>query len=122
MSFVLVISRDTNFRKFCVDNLVVRGYLAVGLTSAIEGQKLLENSTPQLVILYCVAERFKHEVYQLRNTYGISTTPIILIDANSVDPKWLAKWNIASQLDYPVDARKLVNLLHPWLEPQQQLS
>jgi DNA-binding response OmpR family regulator len=65
MSFVLVISRDTNCRKLYVDNLVRRGYIVIGVASADEAEHLFSRVTPDLVLVCCMPTGYEQDVNRI---------------------------------------------------------
>jgi DNA-binding response OmpR family regulator len=121
MSLVLVISRDANCRKLYVDNLVRRGYIVVGVSSADESERLLANVTPNLVLVCCMPTHYEQDIEKLRLKYEL-TSPILLMVRDKPDPIWAAKWDVTVHLDYPIDLRRLAELLQPWLPVMQSPS
>jgi CheY-like chemotaxis protein len=124
MSYVLVCSNEASNRRLYVDNLVLRGYLTVGTSSAAEAQNLVQRSTPRLIVLCSVtpydlqAEAQEEvELRCLRSIRSLDQVPIILISPTCPDARWIDRWGIARHLPYPLDCRRLVNLLSPWINP-----
>jgi AmiR/NasT family two-component response regulator len=119
MSFVLLISRDVDCRKLYVDNLIRRGYIVVGVASAGEAERLLHNVTPDLVLVCCMPTTYPRDIEELRTTYRLTSTPILLVNRDSPDPAWTARWNVTVRADDPADSRQLVEMLGPWLPAMQ---
>jgi DNA-binding NtrC family response regulator len=114
MHYILVISQDSSCRRLYVDNLVRRGYLAVGVSSSREAANLLEISSPDLVLVCCMPDLYEREITRLRTTFGL-TGPLVLMTADRPDPEWAARRNIAASLAETVDPQRLVETLRPWL-------
>lgn len=122
MSYVLVCSNEASNRRLYVDNLVLRGYLTVGTASAAEAQNLVLRSMPRLIVLCSVtpydqqAEAQEEvELIRLRANRGLDSVPIVLVSPTCPDARWMSKWGIAAHIPYPLDCRRLVNLLSPWI-------
>lgn len=113
--FILVISQDANQRRLVNDNLILRGYLAVGIASAGEGKRLLRQTAPELIVLCGRSSDVQDDLKKLRGQYGGASVPIVLISSDVADPDWLAHWNIVAQLHDSLDLRRLVDTLRPWL-------
>ena len=113
MSFVLVVSRDVNCRRLYVDNLVRRGYIVVGVASADEAERLLNNVTPNLVLVCCMPTTYQRDIEKLRTTYQLTSTPILLMNRDKPDPVWAARWNVTARPDDPIDLRQLADMLQP---------
>lgn len=119
MSFVLVISRDTNCRKLYVDNLVRRGYIVIGVASADEAEHLFSRVTPDLVLVCCMPTGYEQDIEKLRTTYQLTATPILLMNRDKPDPVWAARWNVTVRTDDRGDLRQLADVLQPWLPAMQ---
>lgn len=118
--FVLVVCRNSNIRRFCVDNLVTRGYIAVGVASADEGREILSRRTPEFVMLCCEPRLAESEIEKIRNIQlRLKDVAVVMVSMERPDRNWLHKWKVAAQFPYPIDARRLIDLLLPWLEPRQ---
>jgi DNA-binding NtrC family response regulator len=116
--FILVICQNSNIRRFCVDNLVTRGYIAVGVASADEGKEVLQHLVPEFVILCCEPKLSETEISRLRNYHPrLADIPVLMVSMEHPTREWLSRWKVAAQFPYPIDARRLVNLLSPWLQP-----
>ena len=116
--FILVICQNSNIRRFCVDNLVMRGFIAVGMASAEEGQEILQNLVPEFVILCCEPKPSEKEIKKIRDAdKRLSNVPILLVSMEHPTHNWLSGWGVAAQFPYPIDARRLIGLLTPWLRP-----
>jgi hypothetical protein len=120
MFFIMVVSRSANFRRLCVDNLVIRGHLAVGVASADEGKRLLQgNKLPDLILVCSDLEHNAPDIQQFRNSSRLASVPVVLVSPDKPDPKWAVEWKIASHIPYPLDARSLVGKLSPWLKSEE---
>ena len=115
MSFVLLVSRDADCRRFYVDNLIRRGYIVVGVASAGEAERLLNNVTPDLVLVCCTPTTYPRDIEALRTTYRLTATPIVLVNRDSPDPAWAARWSVTVHPDDPVDPRQMADRLGQWL-------
>ncbi len=115
MSFILVVSRNASCRRLYVDNLVRRGYVAVGVASALETENLLNNVMPDLVLICCMPTAYEPDVERFRTTLGLANTPIVLISQDGADPAWLSQWNVSMYATDLMDLRQLVEILRPWL-------
>jgi DNA-binding response OmpR family regulator len=113
--YILVISRETDCRKLWVDNLVIRGHLAVGVASLTEAKRLLHNVSPGLILVCQIPDLQEMTMEEIRGVDKLNSTPLVLLSAEAPDPQWMARWNIASHLPSPVDPRQLTVLLAPWL-------
>jgi len=120
MSFILVVSRNVSCRRLYVDNLVRRGYVAVGVASAIEAENLFNNAMPYLVLICCMPTAYEPDVEGFRKTLGLVTTPVVLMSQDTPDPVWLARWNVSMCTVTPTDLRQLVEILRPWLPVTSQ--
>ena len=116
MSYILVCARDSNSRRLYVDNLVLRGYIAVGTASVAEAHRLLQRELPRMVIICCVLDNHEEVVKDWRSLQELDTTPIVLVSPEIPDQAWMNLWGIVSYLPYPTDLRKLVQMLQPWLD------
>lgn len=112
--YVLVISRELNFRRLIVSNLVIRGYLAVGVSSVQEAERLVENVIPKLVIISHLNWVPDKEIQALREVDGLSAVPLLLISAEHPDEEMTEKWDIDSHL-LPHDVDQIVSRLSSWL-------
>jgi DNA-binding NtrC family response regulator len=114
MLFILVVSRNVSCRRLYVDNLVRRGYVAVGVASAIEAENLLNTVTPDLVLVCCMPIGYEQDIEQFRTTYKL-TGNLVLMSQDKPDPAWTARWNVTLCSADPRDLRRLVEILQPWL-------
>lgn len=114
MSFVLVVSRNISCRRLYVDNLVRRGYLAVGVASASEADNLLNSAKPDLILVCCMPVEYEQAIEQFRTIFKWAG-PVVLVSQDRPDPAWLARWNVTARMADPIDLRRLVEMLQPWL-------
>jgi hypothetical protein len=119
--FILVICQNSNIRRFCVDNLVTRGYIAVGVASADEGKEVLHHLVPEFIILCAEPKLAEVDINKVRNFHvRLTAVPILLVSMEHPNRAWLQEWNVAAQFPYPIDARRLVDLLMPWLQSKNE--
>jgi DNA-binding response OmpR family regulator len=111
---VLVISHNTSCRRLYVDNLVRRGYIAVGVTSGTEAENVFRTATPALVLVCCMPTDYQKEVERLRTVNG-TAYPIVLISQDKPDPAWVRLWHADVCPADPMDLRRIVDILQPWL-------
>jgi hypothetical protein len=114
MSYTLVVSSNAGCRKLYVDNLVRRGYLAVSIASALEGERLLATIRPYLVVVCCMPIGYEEEIEHFRAAYQL-TGPLVLMSRDRPDPVWAARWRVDLCRADPMDVRRLVETLRPWL-------
>ncbi|MEP7285239.1 MAG: hypothetical protein ABI947_05670 [Chloroflexota bacterium] len=114
--FILVISRNSNLRRFCVDNLVIRGYVAVGVASIEnECQVLLHNEEPQLILMCGELVQLEPELTTLHNQYKLEAIPVGIITVQKPEREWVNHWNIAGYIAYRIDTQRLMAMVHAWL-------
>lgn len=112
--YVLVVSKELNFRRLIVANLVIRGHLAVGVSSVQEAQRLIENVPPRLVVLSKARRISDDEMRRLRESNGLGSVPLLLISAESPDTDLMRRWDIREHV-LPRDVREMVDRMSPWL-------
>jgi DNA-binding NtrC family response regulator len=118
---ILIVCRNSNIRRFCVDNLVTRGYLAVGVASVDEGKEILKRHFPNFVMLCCEPRLAEDEIQKIRHDHArLIDVPLVMVSMERPDRVWMNKWNVAAQFPYPIDARRLIDLLMPWLDPNHR--
>ena len=117
MPFILVFSNDSSCRRLYVDNLVMRGYVAVGAASVGEARILLQHQLPELIIVCAIRTGQEETVVELRNMHFLDNVPIVMVTSEPPDREWTRAWNVSSSLPYPMDLRELLRHLHPWLKP-----
>jgi DNA-binding NtrC family response regulator len=121
--YVLVISRDRNYRRLYVDNLVIRGYPAVGIANVEEGTRLLRNQPPFLIVVCQASEMEEDGISLIRDIPQLASTPIVLSNTHPPDYEWMAKWGIEDFILFgEEDVQHLVKRLAPWLPSSDQLS
>ena len=120
MGTVLVICSKPNIRKFYVDNLIVRGYPAIGVANLSEGSAKLgkidepRQFTPALVLMWGALAMLEPDIENIRQSYADSV-PIIVVSDERPAPAWMKKWNIADHRAGLSDGRKLMTFLQRWL-------
>lgn len=117
MPFILVVASEGSCRRLYVDNLVMRGYVAVGTASTNEAHNLLQHSIPELIIVCTVRSGYEDAILDLHKMHSLANVPIILVSPDPPDPDWMKTWGVAGNLQYPIDLRKLLPYLRPWLKP-----
>lgn len=119
--YILVISRDRNCRRLYVDNLVIRGYPAVGITNVEEGTRLLHNQPPILIVVCQVSEMDEDGIRLIRSMPRLASTPIVLSNTHPPDYEWMAKWGIEDFILFgEEDIQHLIRRLAPWLPSSNQ--
>jgi hypothetical protein len=98
-----------------VDNLIIRGHLAVGVASVKEGLRLLRNYLPSLILICQMQEIDEAELRRIRDVSGLCSTPIVLSNIQPPDSDWMAEWGIEAFIPFGLDVRQLVKRLAPWL-------
>jgi hypothetical protein len=117
---VLVLCRNSNIRKFYVDNLTVRGYTAIGMRSMSDSEadlstKYVSNQgTPELVLMWGDLARLQPDIEKIRQLY-VRSLPIIVVSPEKPDKAWMVKWDIAAHRSGLSDSRQLMGFLHHWL-------
>lgn len=114
MPYILIVSHNATCRRLYVDNLVRRGYLAVGAASATEAQNLFTKGLPALVIACCMPVTYQRDIEQVRMIYD-RARPLVLIAEDRPNPAWAAAHNVGVRLATEVDPRRLIDTLQPWL-------
>lgn len=113
--YVLVISRDRNCRRIHVDNLIARGFLAVGVSSVEGGLRLMQSHPPSLVVVCQMPEIEEDEIVHIRSVPELASTPVVLSNGDTPDPEWMAEWGIEAFIPFGEDVRHLIERLSPWL-------
>ena len=122
MSLIWVCANDSGCRRLYVDNLVLRGYVAVGTASVAEARRLLERETPHIILACCLLDEQDEVVKNVRAYPQLDEVPIVLVSPDMPEREWMQRWGVATCLPYPTDLRKLVQLLQPWLAPTETAS
>ena len=116
MGFILVIAQDANVRRFCVDNLVIRGHLAIGMARIVdECQELLATQAPECLLMCGEPEQLELDLKGFRSLHQLSFVPIVVISRDRPSAEWMTRWHISASIPSFPDARRLVTLLKPWL-------
>ena len=116
MGFILILAQNPNIRRFCVDNLVIRGYPAIGLSSVVaESDALLEGWVPDCVLMYGEPEQLEPGLGYFRSHEPLSAVPIVIISRDKPDPDWMALWKVSAHISSFPDIKYLVDRLKPWL-------
>jgi hypothetical protein len=120
MGFMLVIAQDANVRRFCVDNLVIRGHLAIGMARIVgECQELLATHVPESVLMCGEPEQLELDLKGFRSLHQLSFVPIVVISSDRPSAEWMTTWRITAHIPSFPDARRLVDLLRPWLSTDE---
>jgi hypothetical protein len=123
MGFILVIAQDTNVRRFCVDNLVIRGHLAIGMARIIdECQELLATQSPEFLLMCGEPEQLEPDLKLFRSVHQLSFVSIVIISRDRPSAEWMTQWHITAHIPSVPDARHLVDLLRPWLFTDESAS
>jgi hypothetical protein len=123
MGFILIIAQDVNVRRFCVDNLVIRGHLAIGMARIVdECQELLASQVPEFLLMCGEPEQLERDLKGFRSLHQLSFVPIVVISRDRPSAEWMRQWHIAAQIPSFPDARHLVDLLRPWLFPDESAN
>lgn len=112
--YILVISKNHQFRKLCIDSLVTRGHVAVGVSNFSEGERLLQKAQPDVIIVCPSTDCHEADIQQIRSHYQLRSTPVMLIGSDRLDRDWTTR-NKINQISYPIDGRRLVDALAPLL-------
>jgi len=116
MGFMLVIAQDANVRRFCVDNLVIRGHLAIGMPRIVdECEELLATQVPESVLMCGEPEQLEPELKGFRSLHELRFVPIVVISSDRPSAEWMTRWRITAHIPSFPDAGHLVDLLRPWL-------
>jgi hypothetical protein len=113
--YVLILSRGLNLRRYCVDNLVIRGYVAVGLASIHEGATLFQRRLPTCILLCQISDLNENDLRAIRSYPELDTIPLLVMSAEFPAPDWMARWRIATHLAPLTAASEIVEQLRPWL-------
>lgn len=112
--YVLIVSKNNQFRKLCIDSLVTRGHIAVGVANFTEGERLLQKAQPDVIIVCPSADCHDGDIQKIRSHYQLRSTPVMLISSDRPDREWAAR-NKVSPISFPIDGRRLVDALAPLL-------
>ena len=112
--YVLVISNEANFRRLVTANLVVRGHLAVGVSSLQEATRLVRKVKPSLVVLSHAGPLPDGALRSLREMEALEDIPLVVISAEVPDSEALERWGVDDYLA-PYDVRDMVERMSPWL-------
>jgi DNA-binding response OmpR family regulator len=112
---ILVICSNLNIRKFYVDNLTIRGYASIGITSLNEaGAESATESAPDLVLMWGELAALKADIEKFRLVHDTSV-PIIVVSQEKPASDWMKKWRITAHIAGLSDGRHLMDFLQPWL-------
>jgi DNA-binding response OmpR family regulator len=107
--YVMIISKNNSFRKQCIDHLVNRGHVAVGVASFAEGERTLQKAQPDAIVICPGGTSPDGEITTIRNHYRLRTTPILLVGA---DREHLPAQKVhQAHAVYPVDSRYFFSAL-----------
>lgn len=103
MKYVLVICRTTNYRSLWVDNLVVRGYLAVGVASLTEAERLIAAVRPKIVVLCQTSRIDERLIDKLEDSTALADVPRLLVSPEKPTPGWLTRHALNGHLSSDQD-------------------
>lgn len=106
--YVMIISKNSGFRKQCIDQLVNRGHVAVGVPSFVEGERMLQKAQPDAIVLCPTGTSPDGEISTIRNHYRLRSTPILLVGA---EREKLPPQKVTGHAVYPVDSHYFFSAL-----------
>jgi hypothetical protein len=106
--YIMIISKNNAFRKQCIEHLVNRGHIAVGVASFVEGERMLQKAQPDAIVICPAGTSPDGEITTIRNHYRLRSTPILLVGA---DREKLLAPKINANAVYPVDSRYFFSAL-----------
>jgi hypothetical protein len=89
LMYVLVISNHVNVQRLYVDNLIIRGYLAVGTTSPAKIERLIARHPPALVLLCQVPSVDESGYNAIISHPALNGVPILLLSVDDNAPRWM---------------------------------
>jgi hypothetical protein len=108
LMYVMIISKNNSFRKQCIDHLVNRGHIAVGVASFAEGERMLQKAQPDAIVICPAGTSPDGEISTIRNHYRLRSTPILLVGA---DRERLPAQKVNARGVYPVDSQYFFSAL-----------
>jgi DNA-binding NtrC family response regulator len=87
--YVLVISRHVNVKRLYVDNLIIRGYLAVGAVSLAKTERLIARNPPALVLLVQVPDVDESGYKEITDHPALKDVPVLLLSVEHNAPRWV---------------------------------
>jgi DNA-binding NtrC family response regulator len=115
MTYVLVVSQDGTYRRLLVDNLVRRSFVAVGVASLAESERLIQNTPPGLILIYGELADYKPELARIHSADRLAHIPVVLISADTLSAFQKEQDNVVAHFADSSDLRRLVERLRPWL-------
>ncbi len=89
LMYVLVISNHVNVQRLYVDNLIIRGYLAVGATSPAKIERLISRHPPALLLLCQVPSADESDYNAIMAHPALSDVPVLLLSVDDNAPRWM---------------------------------
>jgi hypothetical protein len=89
LMYVLVISNHVNVQRLYVDNLIIRGYLAVGATSPAKIERLIARHPPALVLLCQVPAADEAGYNEIATHPALKDVPLLLLSVEHNAPGWM---------------------------------
>jgi len=120
--YVLVFSSDANCRRFCVDNLVIRGYLAAGLASPKEAALLLQNTQPGLIVVCTSSDEARdHQMIRdIRNVQRFTSVPLLLMGPHIPDPDLMDELGIDAYIPEGRNVSGFIGVVERLLKSKQE--
>jgi hypothetical protein len=104
----MIISKNSGFRKQCIDHLVKRGHVAIGVASFDDGERMLQKAQPDAIVICLPGTLPDGEISTIRNQYRLRCTPILLVGA---DREKLLAPKVNAHAVYPIDSRYFFSAL-----------
>jgi DNA-binding NtrC family response regulator len=89
LMYVLVISNHVNVQRLYVDNLIIRGYLAVGANSPARIEQLIARHPPALVLLCQVPSADESDYKVIMAHPALNDVPVLLLSVDNNAPRWM---------------------------------
>jgi DNA-binding NtrC family response regulator len=115
MTYVLVVSQDSAYRRLLVDNLVLRGFVAVGVAGLAESEQLIQNTPPGMILIYGEPADYQPELVRIHSADRLAHIPVVLISAGTLSAIRTEQDNIVAHFAASPDLRHVVERLRPWL-------
>jgi hypothetical protein len=89
LMYVLVISNHVNVQRLYVDNLIIRGHLAVGATGPAKIERLIARRPPALVLLCQVPSVDESGYNAIMAHPALNDVPVLLLSVEHNAPGWM---------------------------------